>query len=683
MSDENLEDKAGIIAFVDSKHDPDEYKKLNWEGSFADYLHLVKENPEITRNAFQRLYDMIISYGSREYIDVKKKIICYNFFKDPENDGKDAIHGLDVPLMKLVEKFESSALGYETKRRVLLLHGPVGSSKSTIAKLLKKGLERYSMKDEGALYTFEWSGLKGAGIDDDDNVSCPMYEEPLNLVPEKQRGIAAEKLSNEDFIVQIEKDLCPYCRLVYGKLAEKYDGKWSEILKHIKVTRFTFSEKDRRGIGTFQPKDEKNQDSTELTGDINYRKIAQYGSDFDPRAFNFSGEFNIANRGVLEFIEILKLDVAFLYDLLGATQEHSIKPKGFAQTDIDEVIIGHTNEAEFKKLQADEFMEALKDRTIKIDIPYITKVSEEVKIYEKGHIQKKHIAPHAREMAALWAVLTRLKDPKKAKLSVLQKSKLYDGKSITGFTEDHVKELRKEAEREGLDGISPRYIQDKISNALVTSKADACLNPFLLLNELEAGLDSDSLINNTEDKKRYKELIAIVKTEYEDIVKQEVQVAISADEEALDRLCGNYIDNVKAHTQSETIKNRYTGQNEEPDERLMRAVEEKIDVADNRKDVFRTELMNHIGALAVEGKSFNFKTDEKLYKALKLKLFEDQKDSIKLTSLVSSVIDKETQKKIDVVKQRLIERNGYCDICATDVLTFVASIFARGDSKEE
>ena len=134
------------------------------------------------------------------------------------------------------------------------------------------------------------------------------------------------------------------------------------------------SEKDRVGIGTFQPKDEKNQDSTELTGDINYRKIAEYGSDSDPRAFNFDGEFNIANRGIVEFVEVLKLDVAFLYDLLGASQEHKIKPKKFAQTDIDEVIIGHTNEAEYKKLLNNEFMEALRDRTIKIDIPYITKL---------------------------------------------------------------------------------------------------------------------------------------------------------------------------------------------------------------------------------------------------------------------------------------------------------------------
>ena len=123
------------------------------------------------------------------------------------------------------------------------------------------------------------------------------------------------------------------------RAAKRYGGDWTRVIDDVRVKRrVILSEKDRVGIGTFQPKDEKNQDSTELTGDINYRKIAEYGSDSDPRAFNFDGEFNIANRGIVEFVEVLKLDVAFLYDLLGASQEHKVKPKKFAQTDIDEVI---------------------------------------------------------------------------------------------------------------------------------------------------------------------------------------------------------------------------------------------------------------------------------------------------------------------------------------------------------
>jgi len=681
-----------IVNMIGRLQDLRGFKDQHWEGSFEDYLQIVRHNTKVTRTAFQRMYDMILSKGTREYYEYKKKIIHYNFFDDKDHGGVDAIFGLDIPLQKLVNVFKSAAQRYGTEKRVLLLHGPVGSSKSTIVRLLKKGLEDYSRTPEGALYTFTWvlpAEIGRKRPDQSEIISCPMHEEPLHLVPEGLRPEVVRMLNEgrpEGERVLIEGDLCPACRQNYKELNLRYGGDWTKIVSHLRVRRIILSEKDRIGIGTFQPKDEKNQDSTELTGDINYRKIAEFGSDSDPRAFNFDGEFNVANRGLIEFIEVLKLEVAFLYDLLGASQEHKIKPKKFAQTDIDEVIIGHTNEPEYRKLQHNEFMEALRDRTVKIDIPYITKLSEEIKIYEKDYnparIKGKHIAPHTLEMAAMWAVLTRLEEPKKADLTLMQKLRLYNGKTLPGFTEDNIKELRKEASREGMDGISPRYIQDKISNALVSDKGEGCINPFMVLNELESGLRHHSLLTSEELRKRYRDLLGNVKQEYEDIAKNEVQRAISADEEAIARLCSNYIDNVKAYTQRERVRNKYTGQDEEPDERLMRSIEEKIDIPDNRKDDFRREIMNYIGALAVEGKSFNYKTNERLHKALELKLFEDQKDSIKLTSLVSSVVDKDTQEKIDVVKSRLKKDYGYCDICATDVLHYVASIFARGDARD-
>ena len=389
-----------------------------------------------------------------------------------------------------------------------------------------------------------------------------------------------------------------------------------------------------------------------------------------------------------EFIEVLKLDVAFLYDLLGASQEHSIKPKKFAQTNIDEVIIGHTNEAEFRRLQNNEYMEALRDRTLKIDVPYITKLHEEVKIYGRDFndekIKGKHIAPHTLEMAAMWAVLSRLEEPKQANLTLMQKLKLYDGRVVPGFTEDNVKELRKSATREGLDGISPRYIQDKISNALVSANFEGCLNPFMVLKELESGLKHHTLLKNDEQGKRYRELITVVRDEYEDIVKNEVQRAINADEEAIEHLCGNYIDNVKAHTQREKVRDDYTGEFVEADERLMRSIEEKIDIPESRKDDFRREVMNYIGALAVEGKHFDYQSNERLRSALEIKVFEDQKDTIQLTNLMAEEErDPSTHDKVYLIKKRLIDQFGYCKLCANDILTFVASIFARGDVREQ
>lgn len=673
-----------IISLVGGRQDLDQYRRKNWSGTFEQYLDIVRENPGVARNSFQRIFDMILSYGTEVYQECREKRVHYNFFDDPDNGGADAVFGLDQTIELLVNAFKSAARGYGIEKRVLLLHGPVGSSKSTIARMLKKGLEKYSDSDEGALYTLGWTK------EDGEVHWCPMHEEPLHLIPDRFRNdVMAElnvKRSDNGYDVKIKGELCPFCRQEYQERLQNHDGDWTRVIGEVRVKRIVLSEKDRVGIGTFQPKDEKNQDSTELTGDINYRKIAEYGSDSDPRAFNFDGEFNVANRGIIEFVEVLKLDVAFLYDLLGASQEHKVKPKKFAQTDIDEVILGHTNEPEYRRLQNNEFMEALRDRTVKIDVPYVTRLSDEIEIYKKDYnsekVRGKHIAPHTIEMAAMWAILTRLEDPKHANLSLMQKLKLYNGKTLPGFTEENIKELREETTNEGMIGISPRYVQDKISNALVAHADATCVNPFMVLNELESGLKHHSLISVEETRTRYRNMLGMVKEEYENIVKNEVQRAIAADEDALKRLCGNYIDNVKAYTQREKVKNAFTGQYEEPDERLMRSIEEKIDIPDSRKDDFRREIMNYIGALSIDGKKFDYRTNERLNKALELKLFEDQKDTIKLTSLVSNVVDADTQAKIDVVKGRLIRDYGYDEESATDVLNFVASIFARGDAKE-
>ncbi len=672
------------------RQNADAYRQEHWQGSFDEYLDIVKANPKVARTAYQRLYDMIMTYGSYTAEGSRKRedLIRYRFFDDPDRGGRDAIFGLTRTLMELTNVFKSAALKYGTERRVILLHGPVGSSKSTIARLLKKGMEHYTYTDEGAIYTFGWKQEDGSILWD------PMHGEPLQLVPEKFReelcSVLNEGLNEDDanyHKVEITGEVCPLSRYIFQEKLEKYDGDWTKVVGDIVIKRFFFNEQDRIGIGTFQPKDEKNQDSTELTGDINYRKIAEYGSDSDPRAFNFDGEFNVSNRGIIEFIEVLKLDVAFLYDLLGASQEHKIKPKKFAQTDIDTVILGHTNEPEYRKLQSNEFMEALRDRTIKIDVPYVTKLSDEIRIYEKDYnserVRGKHIAPHTLEVAAMWAVLTRLEQSNNAGLTLLQKMKLYNGKTLPGFTQDNVTQLKREARSEGLMGISPRYVQDKISNALVVNTNSTSINPFMVLNELSEGLKHHSLIQNDELREHYNHLISVVKEEYTDMVKNEVQRAIAADEEALTRLCGNYIENVKAYTQREKVKNKFTGEDEEPDERLMRSIEERIDIPETRKDDFRREIMNYIGALMLDGRTFNYRTNERLQKALEMKLFEDQKDTIKLTSLVSNVVDADTQEKIDIVKSRLVRDFGYNDESATDVLQYVASIFARGDAKNE
>lgn len=667
------------------------YKKLNWSGTFDEYIKIVYENPRTVRNSYQRLFDMIMSYGSEEYEYCKRKYTKYNFFKS----GQDIpIYGLEEQLMELVDVLKSAARGYGPERRIILLHGPVGSAKSTIVTNIKKGLEKYSETDEGALYSFTWMVPDEKDPKKIIPVPCPMNEEPLKLLPDDVRASVLQDLNKElgpnDYTLKLDGNLSPLSEYYQKKFLDMYNGDYSKMLQHVAVRRVVLSEKNRVGIGTFQPKDEKSQDATELTGDINYRKLAQYGSESDPRAFDFNGEFLISNRGLIEFQEVLKLQTEFLYDLLSATQEHRVKPKRFNQVPIDEVIIGHTNNAEFEKLKNNKFMEALKDRTIKIDIPYLLRVSEEKRVYDHFYNKDtvyKHIAPHTTEIAALFSVVSRLEEPSKNDMSIIQKAKLYDGRSVHGFTDEHIKEMMEEAPSEGLlTGVSARFIQNQFSNAIVNPRMSVkSLNPFMLFSQIREGLKNYTGFKNEDDRAELFERLELVEKEYDRIVKREVQQALSSSEEAIKALCTNYIDNIVAYINEERVTNPITGKEEEPNEKLMRSIEEKIGIATGMKDDFRREIMNYMGSMAARGKTFEYSSNEQLYKALEKKLFEDTKDSIKLSALAqdtATVVDKELLDKINSLKKRLVADFGYDDDSAQDVLTYVGSIFARGDSTD-
>jgi serine protein kinase len=672
------ETSGNLYDLVRTDAETQRFRELSWEGSFQEYLELLGEQPLAARNAWQRLYDMVRSHGWEDP-ETPGAPRRWKLFSDPLGGGRDGVFGLDGPIDQLVRTLRAGACGFGPERRVILLHGPVGSAKSTIARILKRGLEAYSHTPEGALYTFSWH-VDGEVID------SPMHQEPLLLVPEGSREALLARMNaraRAEYALGVEGELDPVSRYYYQLLMERHDGDWAKVVSHVRVRRLVLSESDRVGLGTFQPKDEKNQDSTELTGDLNYRKIAEYGSDSDPRAFNFDGEFNVANRGLLEFVEVLKLDVAFLYDLLGATQEHSIKPRKFAQTSIDEVIIGHTNEPEYKKLQTNDLMEAFRDRTIKIDVPYNLSFEDEVRIYRRQFrspgSRARAAAPHTLEVAALWAVLTRLDDPTHPNLSLLQKARLYAGEAVSGFTRENVREMREASAREGMEGISPRYVQDSIASCLVSDRP--VINGLDVLDALESGLRHHSLISSEETRARYRQLIHVAREAYEEIIKREVQVAIAADQEAIDRLCSKYIDNVKAYVTSELVVEG--GRERDPDERLMRSIEEKISIPEGRKDDFRHELMNYIAAVHLEGETFDYRENDRLRRALELKMFEDRRDTIQLTSLVSTVVDPDTQEKISVIRDRLCREFGYDELSAEEVLSHVAGLFARGEAAED
>jgi serine protein kinase len=671
----------------------DRFVKLNETMTFGDYLDRVQKNPKLAYSAYQRLYNMIISSGVTKTDRYRRTITKYKFFNDPEIP----IFGLEETLESLVKHIKGAADWFGAEKRILLLHGPVGSSKSTICRLLKRGLERYSQTDDGAIYTYKWKGIKDFDIKDES--ACPLNDDPLKLIPlemrtdvERTLNINLEEQSANDKLpvhrIKLPGELNPHCKYFMKELLQKYDGDWGAVMEnHIEVRRILLSESDRVGIGTFQPKDPKNQDATELTGDINYSKLAHYGVDSDPRAFSFDGEFEVANRGMLEFIEVLKLEKEFLYDLLGVCQERQFKPKKFPQIDVDVVLIGHSNGPEFEKLKADVTMEALRDRMVRVDVPYLLAWKDEIKVlehdYGKGKV-KQHVAPHTLEVAALWAILTRLQDDKDKNLTLVQKAQLYDGRSLPGWTEDRVKEMRDKYLTEGMaKGVSARYVQNKISNALVSNPG--YINPFMVLNELKMGLQYFALITDENDRSYFDTCIELAKKELDEILKSEVQKALVADENAIQRMYANYIDNVVAHCEKTKIRNPYTGHEQEPDERLMRSIEEKADIPEGMADDFRRQIAQFIGTMSIKGKEVRWDSNPKLARALEKKLFEETKDQVKLSrlSVGASVVDKDLQEKIDAIKSRLVKNFGYNDESAADVLQYVSGIFARGDLATE
>ena len=728
---EGVDEQSSLSQLVNR----DAYQKLHWEGTFDDYLDIVRENPGVTRNAHQRLYDIIMSQGREQVTLFGKKVPHYNIFDDPEFNGKDALYGLDEPLSRLVEVIKAGANDWEIDKRLILLYGPVGTAKSTIARILKKYTEFYSRTDEGALYTFsldpnlgklnfeefDWEGIeKVEGLtlvsDDerreylkdkipwilasDSRVMNPLNEDPLKLIPPEVRqeflkGLNKGKKGKNR--IKILGELNPQTRFMVHALADLYGGDWSKVIdNHVVVSRLVLSEVDKVGVTTFEPGDEKNQDSTDLTGDVNWLNVATYGSDADPRAFSFDGEFHKGNRGILEFVEVLKLDPEFLYILLGATAERKVKPKKQPQTFIDLVPLAHTNPWEMKQMMGKEGMKAFRDRIIRVDIPYVLQWKSEEKNYEKSFnedtITEKHLAPHTLRMVALWTLLTRYDVPADTRIDLLTKAKLLDGQSIPAFTGDEtVRNLFDEAgEDEGMKGISPRFIQDvlgillaRIQDETTDKYPDGCLNTFNLLPAIKEELFVSTTVDSA-DREDYLELLEIVKEEYNNIIKNEVRKAIFDGEETLQRVFDNYIDNVTAYVNREKLPHPVTKRPVEPNERLMRAIEEKLEppITPLQKDEFRNEVVNHMASLLHKGKTFNYTTNDQLRLAVELKLFEDMKDSIKVQQHGNVMMDPETQEYIAKVRGRLMDV-GYCDICADHLLDSATDLLNRGDPDEE
>lgn len=632
----------------------DEYRaqadKLKWDGTFADYLEIVRENPRVADLAHARLYNMVMSPGTEERPDGSR---AYQFF---ENE----IFGLEKVQAHLVEEYFSPASRrLDIRKRILMLVGPVGGGKSTISTLIKKGMEKFSRTDEGAVYA-----IKG----------CPMHEEPLHLVPEELRP----DFKNE-YGVHIEGDLCPVCRY-------RLERDWKNDLASVPVERIAFSERDRCGIGTFKPADPKSQDVAELTGSVNIQALAELGNESDPRVYNFDGELNIANRGVIEFIEMLKAEKRFLYELNTVAGEQTIKASRFALIYADLVVLAHTNEYEYNSYFGNKENEAMIDRIFVVKVPYNLRLSQEIRIYEKliGQSQLSddrvdlmsvHIAPYTLRVAAMFALLTRLKPSKKQGLTLMAKLKLYDGeKQVGDWDQKHLRELTEEHQDEGMHGVSPRFVMNRLSSALVRGNK-SCITPIDVLRAMRDGLQDISA--NEEEYRRYLGFLDETRKDYDEIAKKEVQRAfVYSYEQSAKTLLDNYLDNVDAFCNRTKVKDPITSDDVDPDERLMRSIEEQIGISENAKREFREGIMRSVASVSRRGGSFGVGSDERLKEALEKKLFADLKDIVKITTSTKTP-DADQLKRINEVVERLCNEHGYNPISANELLKYVGTLLNR------
>jgi serine protein kinase len=626
----------------------DTHKTPNEVITFSEYLDKVRQTPGLAALAHKRVYDMIRSYG----VDVDEETgeEKYKFFERE-------LFGIEDSVKQVMEYFKGASLGSEVGRRFLLLFGPPSSGKSNLVDMIKNSIEAWTKTEAGKIYAID---------------GCPMNEEPLHLLPSELRQKTMEELR-----VKIEGELCPVCAF---KLNHDFNGDFTKF----KIKRVYFSQQGRVGIGTFLPADPKAQDLAELIGSVDLSKIGEYGTESDPRAYRFDGELNIANRGIMDFIEILKVDIKFLYVLLTATQEKNIKTPRFPLLSCDEVILSHTNESEYKNFMGQPQNEALIDRMIVCRVKYNLKVDEEVKIYEKllanGNTKDIHIAPHTLRVASIFAILSRLEEPKDKNISKVKKMKLYNGEDVEGISKADIPRLKKESPLEGMDGISPRYVINRLITTAIRGPDDGKTRKFITpidaIRALKDGLETTSKFKE-EEKQKYEDLLGLVKAEFDHIAATEVQKAffVSFEDEA-QKLMDNYIDNIEAYLDDTKLKDPISDEELEPDEKLMRSVENKIGISEEAKESFRNEVMRKVGSALRRGDKFQYQNHTRLREAIEKQLFEDRRDIIKMT-ITSRTKEPEELARINQVVDTLCKKHGYIPESANELLKYVSSMMAR------
>ncbi|HEU0198403.1 MAG TPA: hypothetical protein VFQ88_14495 [Nevskiaceae bacterium] len=648
MIDRNAETNRDRSAFIESLTDYSRKQQAQqWSGSFNDYLRdIVAKNPaRAARTSHQYTWDMIRWRGLKQ--DKQGDTTHYQLFEDD-------LFGIDPALERIANYFKAASEGSEVGRRLLLLLGPPSGGKSSLVTLLKRGLEAYSRTDEGALYAIAES---------------PIHESPLLLIPQAKRAEF-----EASYGVAVTGELSPFTRTL---LTEKYHGDFGQV----PVQRIFIDEAGRHAVGTYAPHDPTTADIADLVGSVDLSKVADYGDEGDPRAWSWSGAVYAGNRGLLEMIEILKVKREFLYLLLTLTQEQVVKVSRFPLIYIDETIVAHTNMAEFRRFLQEKENEALLDRMVIVQVPYTLCYTDEARIYHKltsatPSFREVHLDPHALQVAAVFAILTRLKASERQDLDLSKKLRVHAHESVEGISESEAERVIREQPDEGMDGVSPRFIVNALAGAISQSESKSLTSMEVML-ALKDAIESDARMSAKLKKQWTDFLVTTRKDFYNRWVKEDVHKAlfVSFQDEAQE-LLEKYLDEVEAVLENRKVADPITGEERDADERFLRNVETKIAISDSGKTSFRQEIVRKALSAYKRGAKFTLAEHARLREAIEQYLFEERRDVLRLVTSKTRA-DAETVKKISAVEERLVADYGYDVYSAHEALNYVTTLLAQ------
>jgi serine protein kinase len=627
-----------------------DHRAARWSGTLSEFLESVfpSDARGITRTSHQYIWDMLRANGFNEGFSEagSGKFRCQLF--------EDELFGIDDTIGRVLDYFKAASAGSEVGRRLLLLLGPPSGGKSSMVILLKRGLEAYSHTDEGALYA-----VKG----------CPVHESPLHMIPHTLRP-----QFRQTYGVEITGELCPHCE---ARLQNDFAGDFMQA----PVERLFISEAGRSGVGTYAPHDPTTADIADLVGSVDLSKVSEFGDEGDPRAWSWSGAVYAASRGLLEMIEILKVKREFLYLLLTLTQEKNVKVSRFPLISLDETIVAHTNLAEFRKFLQEPENEALLDRMVIIQVPYTLDYKEEARIYRKlcsstQAFRQVHLDPHALHVAAVFAVLSRLAESDERDADNVKKLRLFAGEDVEGVASGEAAKAREKHPEEGLSGVSPRFVINALSNAIIQSAAKS-LTTMDVLIALKDSIESDVRIDGKKKRKWIDFLVSVRKDFYNRWVKEDVHKAlfVSFEQEA-QQLLDKYLDEVEATLDNRTLRDPITSEERKPDERFLRSVEEKIRISESGKLSFRQEVVRKAMGAYKRGEKFTLDSHAQLHDAIEQYLFESRRDVLRLVSSAARP-DDDTRQKISVVEKRLVDEYGYDSHSAREALNYVTTLLAQ------